>query len=223
MKAHFQKIIINEESSFIAKHLYLPRFDSEYHFHPEYELKYVIKSNGMRFVGDSVENFQEGDLVLIGPNIPHYWNSDPKYYKVNNLKVSAYLVMFSESCLGAEFFSLPEMASIKELLYNARGGICFTGANRSKIPIKMKRLVCNQGPLRIIMLLDILNDLLKSESHPLLTEEFVCEVPLVNNDNHSIKRLKKVHEYVMSNFQNKIQIQDVAEMANMSTHAFCKY
>ena len=63
------KIIINQGFSFIAKEQKLTRLDSELHFHPEYELKYVIHSKGMRFVGDRVENFREGDLVLLGPNI----------------------------------------------------------------------------------------------------------------------------------------------------------
>ena len=93
MKAQFQKISINEGISFIAKELELPHFDNEYHYHPEYELKYVIQSKGKRFVGDNVENFQEGDLVLLGPNIPHYWNNDPIYYERDDLKVSAFLVI----------------------------------------------------------------------------------------------------------------------------------
>lgn len=223
MKAQFQKLLINGGLSFISKQLDLPRFDSEYHFHPEYELKYVIQSKGKRFVGDSVENFQEGDLVLVGPNIPHYWKNDPVYYEVDDLKASAFLIMFSEECLGIEFFSLPEMSPVKELLYKAKGGICFPGAHKSDIPIKMNHLISCEGPLRIMVMLDILFELSKAETHPLLTETFVAEVSILNYSDRSVGRLKKVHEYVIANFHNKIQIQDVAEIANMTTHAFCKY
>lgn len=223
MKAQFQKILINERSSFIAKELDLPRFDSEYHFHPEYELKYVIKSKGKRFVGDSVENFQEGDLVLLGPSIPHYWKNDPAYYEQDNLKASAFLVMFSEDFLGKEFFLLPEMSPIKDLLNKAKGGICFPDSDKQNIPLKLKNLISCEGPLRIMTMLDILFELGKAEIRPLLTETFVAELALLNYSDHSITRLKKVHEYVIANFHNKIQIQDVAEIANMTTHAFCKY
>jgi len=223
MKAQFQKIIINEGVSFIAKELVLPRFDSEFHFHPEYELKYVIQSKGKRFVGDSVENFQSGDLVLLGPNIPHYWKNDLIYYEEDSLEASAFLVMFSEDFLGREFFLLQEMSPIRDLLNKAKGGISFSISEKSNIPLKLKHLVSCEGPLRIMLMLDILFDLSKAEICPLLTETFVTEIPLLNYSDHSIGRLKKVHEYVIANFHNKIQIHDVAEIANMTTHAFCKY
>lgn len=223
MKAKFQKIIVNEGVSFIAKKLELPRFDSEFHFHSEYELKYVIHSKGKRFVGDCVENFNEGDLVLLGPNIPHYWKSDPEYFERDDLEASAFLVMFSEDFLGEMFFSIPEMSIIKELLNRAKGGICFQNTDREIVKSKMKYLISCEGPLRIISMLDILLDLAKAEMRPLLTNTFVAELPLINYSDHSLGRLKKVHEYVIMNFHNKIQIQQVAEIANMTSHAFCKY
>jgi AraC-like DNA-binding protein len=223
MKAQFQKILINDGISFVAKVLELSHFDSEYHFHPEYELKYVIQSKGKRFVGDSIENFQEGDLVLLGPNIPHYWNNDPIYYERNDLKASAILVMFSEDFLGDEFFLLSEMLPIKDLLNKAKGGIFFPGATKSCIPIKLKHLISCDGPLKIMAMLDILFELTKAKICPLLTETFVNELQLVNFSEGSLWRLKKVHEYVQANFQNKIQIQDVAKKANLTSHAFCKY
>jgi len=223
MKAQFQKILINEGLSFIAKQLELSRFDSEFHFHTEYELKYVIKSKGKRFVGDSVENFKEGDLVLLGPNIPHYWKNDKEYFESDDLKASAFLVMFSEGFLGEDFFMSPEMSPIKELLNKAKGGIWFPNADKGGIPLKLKRLIACEGPLKIISILDILFELSKSEVSPLLTETFVVDLPLLNYSDHSFRRLKEVHEYVIVNFHEKIQIQDVAEIANMTTHAFCKY
>jgi AraC-like DNA-binding protein len=223
MKAQYQKIIVNEGLSFIAKELDLPHFDSEFHFHPEYELKYVISSKGKRFVGDNVENFYEGDLVLLGPNIPHYWKNDPVYYESDNLRASAFLVMFSEDFLGKDFFLLPEMAPIRDLLNKAKGGLCFPEADIAGIPIKLKHLISCDGPLRILTMLDILFDLTKTEICPLLTEKFVAELPLLIYTDHSIGRLKKVHEFVIANFHNKIQIQDVAGITSMTTHAFCKY
>lgn len=223
MKAQFQKILINEGISFISKELDLPHFDSEYHFHPEYELKYVISSKGKRFIGDSVENFREGDMVLLGPNIPHYWNNDQIYYERDDLKASAFLVMFSEDFLGDGFFSLPDMLPVKGLLSKAIGGICFPDAEKRGIPFKLRNLVSSEGPVRIMTILDILFELSKSEIRPILNEKFVAELPLLNHSDNSVDRLRKVHEYVIANFQNKIHIQDVSDMANLTTHAFCKY
>lgn len=222
MKASFQKLLKNEQFSFIGKQIDLPHFDSEYHFHPEYELKYVLQSRGKRFVGESIENFKEGDLVLLGPNIPHYWKNDPIYYKTDKLKASAYLIMFSEDCLGDSFFLLPEMLLIKELFHKAKGGISFHSEFRSNIPNKIKRLISTDGPLKISYLIEILYELAITKTQPLLTQNFIDELPSLNR-NVSVDRLKKVHEYVITNFHNKITIQDVADQANMTTHAFCKY
>ena len=112
MKATYQKILLSEGSSFVATRLILPRFHSEYHFHPEYELKYVIESKGKRFVGDTIENFQEGDLILLGPNIPHYWKNDAIHDQSDLMQSKAVVVMFSEDFLGKDFFSIQEMIPI---------------------------------------------------------------------------------------------------------------
>jgi hypothetical protein len=111
----FQKILLSEESSFSCKRLDLPYFDGDYHYHPEYELKFIIRSRGKRFLGDNVESFQEGDLVLVGPNIPHYWKNDLEYYYPNSLCSSAIIILFSEAFLGDSFFSLPELLPIKDM------------------------------------------------------------------------------------------------------------
>ncbi|MCE1199316.1 MAG: cupin domain-containing protein, partial [Marinilabiliales bacterium] len=106
MKATYQKILLSEGSSFIATKLVLPRFHLEYHFHPEYELKYVIESKGKRFIGDTIENFQEGDLILLGPNIPHYWKNDAIHDQTDQMKAKAVVAMFTEDFLGKDFFAV---------------------------------------------------------------------------------------------------------------------
>jgi len=222
MKAQFQKILINQQSSFIAKQLDLPHFDSVFHFHPEYELKYVIQSRGKRFVGESIENFMEGDLVLVGPNIMHYWKNDPVYYESNKYRATAYLVMFSETCFGEGFFSIPEMVPVKDLFLRARGGLSFTLEQKSNIPQKIKRLINSDGPQKVAGLIDILHDLSRTKSRPILSDNFINDKPVIFKD-LSMDRLRKVHDFVINNFHNRISLQDVAGKANMTPQAFCKY
>jgi AraC-like DNA-binding protein len=220
MKASFQKILPENGFSFISRRLEI--FSSVYHFHPEYELKYVVSGRGKRFLGSSVENFMEGDLVLVGPNIPHYWKNDP-VLDDSDIKSSAYLIMFPETCLGNGFFSLQEMHPVKELLLKARGGICFPGAKNGSIPDKINLLMSCEGPPRIILFLEILAGLAESVSKPLFTVESTTQPSFLNQSSISIARLKKVHEYVIENFRNPISIGDVAGVAGMTDHAFCKY
>lgn len=223
MKATYQKILLSEGSSFLATRLILPRFHSEYHFHPEYELKYVIESKGKRFVGDSIENFREGDLILLGPNIPHYWRNDAIHDQSDLMKAKAVVVLFSEDFLGDKFFSVQEMIPIMELLRKSNAGLAFPDAINGPIPPMMEELTKAAGPLRIILMLEILAELAKAESRKLLTEEFSSGTPFLDANSPSFVRLQKVHHYVIKNFHSPLQIEDVAQIANMTPHAFCKY
>ncbi len=223
MKAIYQKILLSEGSSFLATKLILPQFHSEYHFHPEYELKYVIESKGKRFVGDTIENFQEGDLILLGPNIPHYWKNDNIHDQTDMMQAKAIVILFSENFLGEKFFTVQEMIPILELLKKAQAGLVFPNAKNSNILQMLDDLTKSKGPLRIILMLEILAELAKSESRNLLTEEFSTGIPFLDVNSPSFVRLQKVHHYVIKNFHSPLQIEDVAQIANMTPHAFCKY
>lgn len=223
MKATYQKILLSEGSSFLATRLILPRFHSEYHFHPEYEMKYVIESKGKRFVGDTIENFQEGDLILLGPNIPHYWKSDDIHDLTDQMQARAIVVLFTEDFLGDRFFSIQEMIPVRELLRKSQAGLVFPNAISSRIPKMMEDLTIVKGPMRIIRILEILVELTRLESRQLLTEEFSSGTPFLDANSSSFMRLQKVHHYVIKNFHYPLQIEDVAKIANMTPHAFCKY
>ena len=223
MKAQFQKILNTKGSSFYAKKLNLPRFHDIYHFHPEYELKYVIKSRGKRFVGNTIETFNKGDLVLLGPNIPHYWKNDTCFEKTNHLNARAIIILFLEDFFGKDFFLLPEMLAIKKLLLRAKEGLCFANINQSYVPRKMNQILVSDGPKRIILMIEILFELAKLESRSLITPKFMSGMPVMNNDEHSILRLQKVHDFVINNFDKQIKLKDIAAIANMTNHSFCKY
>lgn len=223
MKAHFQKILLNSGKSFDIRKWQLSGFHCDYHYHPEYELKYVIKSEGKRFVGDSVENFKAGDLVLLGPNLPHYWKNDPDYYNSGQHNSSAYIILFSEDFLGKDFFNTPELQQVNNLLSKSKGGICFSKAHKSSIPNKMKKLLKAEGSQRILLMLEILVELANSKNYKILAKDFSHDFFIQNVKAGSFGRMQKVHEYVIENFHNQIQMETVANIANMSLHSFCKY
>ena len=75
MKLLYKKAEIEPVNSFYVKRVKEPVLDINWHFHEEYEIIYIIKGNGVRLVGDNISNFQSGELVLVGPNMPHLWRT----------------------------------------------------------------------------------------------------------------------------------------------------
>ncbi|MEJ0055679.1 MAG: cupin domain-containing protein [Bacteroidota bacterium] len=112
--------------SFNLDHHVYPHFLKVWHYHRELELVYIKKSIGTRFLGDSIKKFQEGDLVLIGENLPHMWQNDIGYFeKESMLTAEALVIHFRRDFAGDEFFSIPEMKSVNELMERAKRGITF--------------------------------------------------------------------------------------------------
>jgi AraC-like DNA-binding protein len=195
---------------------YLSSFPGLWHYHPEYELTLIVRGQGIRFVGDHLERFEEGDLVLIGKNLAHTWKSDP----VNVHGPSeAIVAQFREDFLGELFLKLPEMIPVRSLLQQAARGIKVTGASRAVLADQMKQMYALQGAARLLHLLSLLTSLAETEDAVFLASEGYC--------NHKVEsdseRLNTVYGYIMTNFQKPIRLTDVAEMAHMSPTAFSRY
>jgi hypothetical protein len=108
-------------------------FYNRWHYHPELELIHIEQGSGTQFVGDNIQNFQSGDLLLIGPNLPHYWRCDEKYFqRESKLYAQATVVHFSEDIFGKAFLELPENKAISELLFKAKLGMKLSGKARRK-------------------------------------------------------------------------------------------
>mgnify|MGYP006375289949 FL=1 len=136
MRAKLQNLQqLHSGRSFICYELKIPRFEFFWHFHPEYELTYIIKGRGRRLVGDSVENFREGDLVLIGPQVPHSWVSDAKRKEQCQAIVLQFPISFVDT-----LFRMPELEGMGSLFRQSSNGLQLRGAQLS-IVLKQLRLL----------------------------------------------------------------------------------
>src|SRR5690606_34321255 len=124
MKPILKKVDAGIDYTFRVRRDTLPYLYNHWHYHPEAELTLIKRSSGTRLVGDHMERFQDGDLVLLGPNLPHMWRNDDAYFQPgSSLQVSSVAVHFLPECLGSTFFEIPEMKSVRLLLEDARRGI----------------------------------------------------------------------------------------------------
>ncbi len=204
--------------SFVARHALVPHLYNQWHYHKEIELLYVVKSNGTRFVGESIQPFFEGDMVLIGSNVPHFWQNEEKYFQgKEELRGEVILVQFLDTFAG-EAFQLPEMIHIPKLLEKALHGIQFIGETRNLATQHLWSLVADNGENKIIQLLALLDLLAKSSEYRLLSD-FAYQP----QENQHSERIRKVCDYLLTHYKNPISLDEVAGIANMTEKAFCRF
>lgn len=212
MKAHLEDIPSKQgDASFYAKHLRVAAFEFKWHYHPEYELTYILKGTGYRVVGNSHAHFSEGDLVLLGRNLPHTWCG-----KLDDGAPSeALVIQFSKEFI-APFLKLHESQSIQKLLELSKRGLCFE--SDQLLADQLYTLTNTAGLERILSLLSILNELSNGKSRPLTTENY-----------HGIMtkqfetRVNKVCAHLQNHFQEQISLKRVADLVFMSESNFCKF
>ncbi|WP_114783013.1 AraC family transcriptional regulator [Botryobacter ruber] len=220
MKIAARKSAIPDSRAFVVKHLVAPYFDPNWHFHPEYQLFYAQEGRGTRFIGDNIKQFKEGDLVLMGPDLPHLWRSNNEYFDKNNdLRTRGIVVYFSEDFLGDAIQQKEEMKEILHLFHRSKRGLEVTGATNALVGEMMIALTQMKGVVSVIQLLKILHILSQStDCHPITNAGYV------NLNKESEKdRMNRVYAHVLKNFDKKISLEEVAAIANMSLSSFSRY
>lgn len=220
MKPQLLKVSIQPEHSFNIRKDEVPYFFNHLHYHPELELTLIRKGTGTRFVGDHIENFSEGDLILVGSNLPHMWRSDEVYFEgKKGLLSESTVVHFMDQFWGKSFLEMPEMKSIRELLYRAQRGIRINGNTRDQVSAKMQKLFDLNGFERVITLLQILHLIAVSKDTSLLSGIRFS----FSYDEMDAERINQVYSFTLTHFQREIPLLEIAKVANVSPNSFCRY
>ncbi len=214
MKAKLETITSDTNSSF--RILLTPNLNELFywHFHPEYEIVYVETESGFRHIGDHISKYEGSDIALIGPNIPHL-NFD---YGVKTT-VDTVVVQMKDNFLGQHFFSLPEIAAIKNLFEKARSGVAFYGETKKLAGEKLKQLTALSHFDQLITLLQVFNLLANSNEIEMLKARPIAGTSLLKEQ----QRLQQVYHFIEANYQNEIDVNAVAKLCNLTTAAFCRY
>lgn len=185
-----------------------------WHYHPELELVYVKGGSGKRQIGSHISYYSDGDLILIGSNMPHCGFTD----KLTG-NDSETVVHMKQDFLGNDFFDIPEMKKIQSLFEIAKGGIAFHGKTKRKIGDKIEVLEYQTDFNRLLSILNILNELANSKEITVLNAEGFSLATEVK-DNH---RINTVFNHVKRNFQEEITLDEIADMVSMTVPSFCRY
>lgn len=221
MKQPLRKDLEPVNDSFIVKELTEPHFDPNWHFHPHYQLFLVEEGTGTRFIGDSIKPFGPGDLVFLGPNLPHLWRSDQVYFDHQpGLTTKGIVVYFSEDFFGSTFLEKKEMGSLRHILNQARQGLEWTGYTRYRTQTALRTLSSQPvGFERVVKLLTLLNDLAHATDYQLLTSPGYTNTVKKNETD----RMQLVHNYVLNHFPDDLSLDTISDLAGMTPPAFCRY
>lgn len=198
----------------------LPHFIVPWHYHPEVELMYILEGIGTRFVGDHIDQYQEGDVCMVGPKLPHEWRNDDEFFKKEaGLKASCLCLFFLKDLFEGNLIRLPEMNNIRQLIERSRRGIKFTGKSRDEIGDFIKQSVHLTGAARITSFITLLEMMATTDEYELLASVGFTES--VNSTD--FERFDKVYQYMMKNFMNPIKLEEVASLVGLTPNAFCRY
>ncbi len=215
MEPVFDKIDVPHRHSFIARmhchHAAPPRI----HSHKNFEINYVLSGAGRRVVGSNIANFEVGDLVLLGPNLPHSWDNNARH----RIGLPASIVVhFYEDIIRSDFFNVPELAEVRCLLKKAEGGIWFKGKEVSSVGTILRKLVNLRGLESYIELLKAFHLLLQINNY-----EFLSDTTYTPDFNQDLEQINLVYKYVFEHLQEGIRQEEVAALLHMTPGSFCRY
>jgi AraC-like DNA-binding protein len=215
MKAVEITLLKDSRQSFVFYHERNPF--SRWHYHPEYELVLIRKGVGKRMVGDSIDRFDEGDLVLLGSNLPHEWLCDDAYFNhPDGFQGEGIVIQFLDNFLGDSFFRLPENRRLQRLLDDSSRGCLLVGKTKETLTQLMIKMVDMAPDDRLYALFTIFQVLSKTgEYQPLASPNFMGSFQADYGQS-----MKKVIEYIMRHFQEKIPMKTLLDIANMSSTTF---
>lgn len=214
------KVPISEETSFRIQIDQVKHFYDKFHHHQEVQITWIQKSYGSLLMGNTIATFEEGDLLVIGANVPHSFQNDEIFYKKNNqLSAEATSILFDKNAFGKYFFDLPEMKTIKNFIKNADKGYRIYGETKNKIITQLKLIEEKNGTERFLILMEILNHLSISKEVELLSNLSFLGNPTSSEN----KKLETIFQYMLDHHQRTIKLEEVAKIANLSVSAFCRF
>ena len=214
MKPEFENVITVAHDSFpirIVERPERPVLKGAWHYHPDIEITLTLKGRGKRFVGNDISNYREGDLVILGKNLPHCW--------LTNSHSKQVVIQIPESFYSSSFLKHSEMTEINLLFNKCIKGICFEGKTKKGATGKILDLFELKGYPKLIAILDLLHYLSISEEFRFLTPiEYNPKINLLKSE-----QVQKFYSFVLNNYMNDIKLEDASKQLFMTKTSLCRF
>ena len=180
------------------------QFPLPFHMHEKYEITLIVNGAGTRIIGDNIDTFNAGDVVILAPMLPHQWKSSPLDSTRN---VKATTIFLDEHFPTADFQKLQEYQEVHRFLTLAKRGIQLTGNLKKYIAEKITKLDGVENMELILSIFTMLNEIIHSEEYfPISNEHYII------NQNFDTGRISIITEYINQNLYKNIGIAELASL-----------
>lgn len=216
MEFVYEKILVPHKHSFITRRLKMDTHSARIHSHKNFELNLITSGSGRRIVGNHISSYTPGDLVLLGPNISHCWEV---LEQETDKAPECVVTHFYENIISSDFFNIPELDDVVDLLKQSGSGILFKGPKTVKVATALERMVSFSGLELYIELLKVFNRLLQIDDR----EYLALPSSLPDSYEKDREQIDRIYEYVFQNIQEGINLKDAAQLVYMEPSSFCRY
>ena len=185
------------------------------HKQDTWEITYIVHGKGMRTLGDKQSEFAEGDIVLIPPHIPHFWEFDPEHTGSNDI-VEYYTLMFKTEYIDRCSSAFPEITERLEELKSVAVALAFDDKKSAVLADMMTKMTHEDT-----------TELLPYVFRLVLLLSKYCKnatvVGTYSETDRTSDRINRVKEFSQSNYARTITIDMIAEHVGMNRSSFCTF
>jgi AraC-like DNA-binding protein len=219
MSAQLEKLVTNDDESFFIGIFQDSLEKCTWHYHNNYEISFITEGSGRRIVGDSIEEFQPGDLVFIGRNLPHVWIAEKETSILSRRTLEMVFLQFGSDVLTPHFLSLPEFRYVERALAMSESGIQIVGQTLNEVSELMLQLPYLKSFERMLHFLNLMNIIGRSNTNiRLASNEYIKKRFITTN-----KRIVDIHEYLMTNYREEVDLKKLAGVVNMAEGSLCRF
>ena len=219
MPAKYEQVVLREEESFSIGIFQDNLEKSTWHYHNDYEISFITEGTGKRIVADSIDEFQPGDMVFIGRNLPHVWIADKEQRGLSNRTLEMVYLQFSNNIFFPQLLALPEFKQIKHALDLSDRGIHIVGQTLNEVSELMLQLPYLNSFDRIIYFFRMMHIIGQSDTNiHLASEEYLKKRFRTGN-----KRISILHDYLMNHYREDIDLKKLASLVNMAEGSLCRF
>lgn len=219
MSASFQQIVLNGEESFFIGIFQDNLEKSSWHYHNNFEISFITEGSGKRIVADSIEEFQPGDLVFIGRNLPHVWIADKETRSPSNRTLEMVFLQFTSEIFGSQLLVLPEFRNVAKALALSERGIQVVGQTLNEVSELMLQMPYMKGFERMLHFYRIMDIIGKSDSNIQLASKEYMKMRFKSGN----KRISAIHEYLMNNYRDEVNLKRLSELVSMAEGSLCRF